>query len=73
MLHGEKVILRAIERDDLERIWAFNNDLAVELAGAGDPPYPQSLARLRQHVWNNGAYVDEVVMGVLREEWSARK
>lgn len=46
MLHGEKVILRALERDDLKRLWAFNNDVEVELAGGGDPPMPQSLARL---------------------------
>jgi len=46
MLRGEKVILRAIERDDLPRLCAFNNDVEVELAGGGDPPLPQSLARL---------------------------
>jgi len=47
MLKGEKVTLRALEREDLPRLWAFNNDLAVELAGGGDPPMPQSLARLQ--------------------------
>lgn len=47
MLHGEKVILRAIERDDLETLWRYNNDLEVEVAGGGDPPMPQSLARLQ--------------------------
>ena len=46
MLKGEKVILRALERDDLPRLWAFNNDDEVELFGGGDPPMPQSLARL---------------------------
>jgi RimJ/RimL family protein N-acetyltransferase len=46
MLRGEKVTLRAVAREDLPRLWAFNNDLAVELAGGGDPPMPQSLARL---------------------------
>lgn len=46
MLHGERVTLRALRRDDLERIWRFNNDLAVELAGGGDPPMPQSMERL---------------------------
>lgn len=25
--------------------------------------------RLRQHVWNDGKYIDFIVMGVLREEW----
>lgn len=46
MIRGKKVILRAMEAEDLSRICAFNNDLAVELAGGGDPPMPQSLARL---------------------------
>ncbi|MBI5876576.1 MAG: GNAT family N-acetyltransferase [Chloroflexi bacterium] len=46
MLKGEKVILRALEREDLARVWAYNNDTEVELAGGGDPPMPQSLARL---------------------------
>ncbi len=39
-------MLRAIRRDDLPRLNAFNNDVAVELAGGGDPPLPQSLERL---------------------------
>jgi RimJ/RimL family protein N-acetyltransferase len=47
MLKGQKVILRAMEREDLPRLHAFNNDLEVELAGGGDPPMPQSLARLQ--------------------------
>ncbi len=46
MLRSDKVILRAIERDDLKRQWQFNNDVEVELSGGGDPPMPQSLARL---------------------------
>jgi len=47
MLRGEKVVLRALNRADLPRIWQFNNDLEVELAGGGDPPMPQSLERLQ--------------------------
>lgn len=47
MLQTDKVVLRAIERDDLEKLHQFNNDLAVELAGGGDPPMPQSLARVQ--------------------------
>jgi RimJ/RimL family protein N-acetyltransferase len=46
VLKGEKVLLRAVERADLPRLHAFNNDVAIELAGGGDPPMPQSLARL---------------------------
>jgi RimJ/RimL family protein N-acetyltransferase len=47
MLISQRVTLRGITRDDLERLWQFNNDVEVELAGGGDPPYPQSLARLQ--------------------------
>lgn len=47
MLQGKRVRLRGISRDDLTRFWEFNNDLLVELAGGGDPPFPQSLARLQ--------------------------
>lgn len=46
MLQGKKTLLRSIARDDLERLWQFNNDIEVELAGGGDPPIPQSLPRL---------------------------
>lgn len=46
MLTGKHVLLRAIEREDLPFLAAYNNDIDVELAGGGDPPMPQSLARL---------------------------
>lgn len=46
MLQGQHIVLRAIERDDLPKLCQFNNDIEVELAGGGDPPMPQSLARL---------------------------
>jgi RimJ/RimL family protein N-acetyltransferase len=45
MLASARVTLRAIERDDVPLIHAINNDVEVELAGGGDPPWPQSLAR----------------------------
>ncbi len=47
MLKGERIILRAISREDLPRLAAFNNDVEFELAGGGDPPMPQSLERLQ--------------------------
>ncbi len=47
MLRGEKVILRAVTREDLPRLREFRNDLAVELAGGGDPPTPQPLELLQ--------------------------
>ena len=33
MLVGDRVTLRGIRREDLPRMWQFNNDLEVELAG----------------------------------------
>ena len=57
MLSGEKVILRAIQREDLRLLNRYNNDLAVELAGGGDPPMPQALARLEaeyEQQWSSG-------------------
>lgn len=46
MLKSERVTLRGMRRDDLLRLWEFNNDPEVEIAGGGDPPIPQSLERL---------------------------
>jgi RimJ/RimL family protein N-acetyltransferase len=60
MIHGMRVVLRALSRDDLPRLHQFDNDIEVELAGGGDP--------LRQHVWSDGAYDDLVIMAVLRPD-----
>ncbi len=46
MLESSRLRLRAARREDMEALCRFNNDLAVELAGGGDPPIPQSLERL---------------------------
>ncbi len=46
MLKGPRVTLRALHRDDLPLLWVYNNDLAVELAGGGDPPMPQRFEQL---------------------------
>lgn len=48
MLRGEKVVLRAIARQDLPRLHGFADDLEVELAGGGDPPLPRPLERLQR-------------------------
>jgi RimJ/RimL family protein N-acetyltransferase len=47
MLKGEKVLLRAIQREDLLRQCEFNNDVEFETLGGGDPWEPQSLTRLQ--------------------------
>jgi RimJ/RimL family protein N-acetyltransferase len=46
MLHGKKVTLRALSRDDLARQFEFNNDVEFELLAGGEPWEPQSLQRL---------------------------
>lgn len=46
MLTFGRVTLRGLRRDDLPRLWEFNNDVDIELAGGGAPPIPQSLDRL---------------------------
>ncbi|HLZ80077.1 MAG TPA: GNAT family protein [Ktedonobacteraceae bacterium] len=46
MLKGEKIILRAMKREDLQRQWMFNNDIEIEILGGGDPPEPQAIERL---------------------------
>ncbi len=55
MIIGQRITLRGITRDDLERQWCFNNDVEVELAGGGDPPYPQSFARLQAEFDQNAS------------------
>jgi RimJ/RimL family protein N-acetyltransferase len=55
MLKGKHVTLRAMEREDLPLLAAYNNDIEVELAGGGDPPLPQSLARLLAEYDQNAA------------------
>jgi RimJ/RimL family protein N-acetyltransferase len=46
VLRGERVVLRALERDDLRLLWEADNDLEIELLGGGDPPRPHSLAEV---------------------------
>lgn len=36
--------MRAVNREDLPRIYEFNNDVEVELLGGGDAPMPRPLA-----------------------------
>lgn len=82
MVQGEKVRLRAMPREDLERLCVFNNDIEVEVAGGGDPPLPQSLAGLQADFDANlgkggrdgtsfAIEIDRVQMGILRNEWAA--
>lgn len=46
MLQGERVVLRAIERDDLEALWKFANDAELQGLTQDYAPRPQSFAEL---------------------------
>jgi RimJ/RimL family protein N-acetyltransferase len=48
MLHGEKVILRAVKREDLQRRFAFANDVSFQLLISNDPWEPVSFERLER-------------------------
>jgi RimJ/RimL family protein N-acetyltransferase len=64
MLKGERLTLRGIQRDDLPRLWQFDNDLDVELAGGGDPPLPRSLESMQ-------ASYDKAASEGKRDPWFA--
>jgi len=46
MLTGDRVLLRAVERDDLRALWELDNDLEVEHRASDQPPKPVSLAAM---------------------------
>jgi RimJ/RimL family protein N-acetyltransferase len=48
MLTGEKVRLRALEREDLDLRTAWDNDVELQLAANDVPPRPRSRLRRRQ-------------------------
>lgn len=47
MLKGDKVVLRPMRPEDLERYAEFKNDVEVELLGGGGVPTPTELGRLQ--------------------------
>jgi RimJ/RimL family protein N-acetyltransferase len=46
MLHGEKVILRAVKREDIQRRFEFGNNVAFHTLLSEDPWEPRPLAQL---------------------------
>lgn len=61
MLQGEKVLLRAIEREDLRPLWQMRNDLEVESRVNDAMPRPQSLADVEARFDKRVAEPDETV------------
>lgn len=64
MLRGNKVTLRAIEREDQKVFWAFNNDLELEVMSSNRPPEPVSLTATQ-------AFFDERTQRSTRSSWFA--
>ena len=48
MLKGEKVVLRAMRKDDLERYAEFQNDVETRLLGGDEVPAPVEFARVER-------------------------
>ena len=44
MLKGPRLVLRPVQKDDLPKLYVYNQDVEVELLGGGDPPTPRPLA-----------------------------
>lgn len=50
MLSGERVVLRSIEREDVDRLWELLEDLEVAHRVSNSPPLPWSKARWEAEV-----------------------
>lgn len=46
MLHGERVTLRAVTREDIKTYWKFRNDVEIVLLADPLPPRPRSLEEM---------------------------
>lgn len=64
---------RAFRHYGLEKVWSevlADNDIALKAqAGAGF----RREGYLRRHVWKDDRFHDAVLLGVLREEWEAKR
>jgi RimJ/RimL family protein N-acetyltransferase len=47
MLKGDRVMLRAMRRDDLEKYTELKNDIEIELLASDQAPAPMELARIQ--------------------------
>jgi RimJ/RimL family protein N-acetyltransferase len=54
---------------NLHKVWLRVDDINERAIRAYRSVGFVEEARLRAHVWNNGRYVDEILMGILRSEW----
>ncbi len=63
----------AFRQHNIHRIWINilgNNPRALRCFAACN--FVEE-GRLRQHIWNDGEYVDQVFMGLLRSDWQAQQ
>lgn len=57
-------MLRAVEKDDVPRLWEFDNDLEVHMLGDDDPPVPKSLERFQADFEEYLKKPDEVIFAI---------
>ncbi len=62
----------AFQYHNLHKVWLRVNANNVRAMGAYRACGFVEEGRQRSHVWNDGHYVDLVLMGVLRDEWISR-
>ncbi len=66
------IVKHAFEGMNLNRVWLLVHADHARAIRAYERAGFKREGLLRQHAYREGQYVDEVVMGVLRSEWSAR-
>ena len=49
MLRGERVLLRAMTRDDLKTYWGFRQDVEIVLLADDFPPRPRSFEEIESN------------------------
>jgi RimJ/RimL family protein N-acetyltransferase len=60
MLKGDRVVLRAMRLDDLERYTEFQNDVESEILAGGEPPRPVSLGMVQAKLQESVLRKDEI-------------
>ncbi len=67
------LLVYGFQMRNMQRIWLHTNSNNVRGLGCYKACGFIEEGRLRQHVWNNGDYVDAVYMGILRDDWTTSR
>lgn len=68
MLKGEKVVLRAIEESDYERLAEFARDVEVHVISDDEPPVPKSFDQIKEEFRELQKQSDETVVFAIEAE-----